>query len=184
MPTKKKKQSLLTKLNLSSPKNRIILTVALFAVVGGGITVYKSFAASIIGTANADQIVGYSGGSKYPTKIIKDDVGGKANVNVWQVPIASSAKPKTAIRIPANTKYQVCYNVKGVGEFSAFGHEIIASSISYYKYYCTRSFSDTKAFSFQPSFMNISPKSNTLYLQNITIQTAGSPVAPTPAYNK
>lgn len=48
MPIKKKKQSRFARLGarLKTPKGRLVATVLVFAVVGGGIFVYKSFAAT------------------------------------------------------------------------------------------------------------------------------------------
>lgn len=48
----KKKQSIFSKIKPNSLKTRIILTVALFAVVGGGIMVFKSFADTNLASFN------------------------------------------------------------------------------------------------------------------------------------
>lgn len=180
MPTKKKKQSILSKLNLSSPKNRIALTVAIFAVVGGGIMVYQSFATTIIASVNADQMVKITGASYPASKKLSTDVNGKANVSVWQVPQGGYMKPAVNMSVPANLNYQVCYNVKGVGDFSAFGYELRAKDASSYKMYCTKSFPSGKGTvfnnNFHATFMNIDKNNVKLYLQNITIQVAEKPI--------
>lgn len=51
MPTAKK-QSVFSKINFKSPKTRIILTIALFAIVGGGVMVFRSFADSNLASFN------------------------------------------------------------------------------------------------------------------------------------
>lgn len=44
--TTKKKGSIFSKINFGSTKTRIIVTLLVFGVIGGGFTVYKSFAAT------------------------------------------------------------------------------------------------------------------------------------------
>ncbi len=46
MPTAKKKQSIFSKINLKSPKTRGIIILLAFAVIGGGVMVFRSFAAT------------------------------------------------------------------------------------------------------------------------------------------
>lgn len=48
MPVQKKKQSRFARLGakLKTPKGRLVATFLVFAVIGGGIFVYRSFAAS------------------------------------------------------------------------------------------------------------------------------------------
>lgn len=180
MPAKKKKQSIFTKFHLKTAKARGLAIVAAFAVVGGGFMVYQSFATTIIASVNADQIITYADFGSYVGKKQTANVNGKANVNVWQVPSGGTVKPAVNMSVPANLNYQVCYNVKGVGDFSAFGYELRAKDASSYKMYCTKSFPSGKGTvfnnKFHATFMNIDRKNAKLYLQNITIQVAEKPI--------
>lgn len=174
-----KKQSRFSKINFKSPKTRIILTVAIFAVVGGGIMVFKSFASTMIGTVNADQITSYNNKS---TKIA-DNYNGKTTANVWKVSVDGFLKPSAPILVPANMSYQVCYSVKGVGRFSATGVETGVTNGSAYQQYCGRTYTTGAAENVSPSFQNINNGGAVLYLQAITIQTAATST-PTPAPTK
>lgn len=183
MPAQKKKQSLLSKINFKSPKTRIILTVALFAVVGGGVMVFKSFASTIIGTVNADQIRIHADRQSPASTKIADNYNGKTTVNVWRVPVGGTLQTSAPMAVPANVSYQVCYSVKGVGRFYGIDQYYGVSNGSSYQQYCgnTKS-SGTNGFGFQPTFQNANA-SGDLYLQSITIQTAATST-PTPAPTK
>lgn len=66
MPAPKKKQSLFSKINSKSPKTRGIIILATFAVIGGGVMVFRSFAATgasvyTVGNGNLKAVASHDG---------------------------------------------------------------------------------------------------------------------------
>lgn len=129
MPIQKKKQSRFTKLGarLKTPKGRLVATVLMFAVIGGGIFVYKSFAATGAtftwnytinsGTAEtrADGLncKGYNPQEAQKNNMkIHEFICARGGNGVAQ--ILGSYLPANY----ANRNYRICAYVKGSGKFT------------------------------------------------------------------
>lgn len=71
MPSKKKKQSFFSKIIPTTPKAKAVAVVAVFALIGGGIMVYSSFAATPNYTSGKYTWNG-TGTKRYSQKIVGD----------------------------------------------------------------------------------------------------------------
>ena len=127
----KKKQSsgLLAKLNLNNPKNRIIATVVVFAIVGGGIFVFKSFAATASWVYNRsnNNLGAVDQGPGAPCRAtVATDSGGKNPISV--VNLACSRDGQAAIATTQGSylsgtlikkSYRICVTAKVAGQITA-----------------------------------------------------------------
>lgn len=145
MPIQKKKQSRLSSLGakLKTPKGRLVATFLVFAVIGGGIFVYKSFAATIAwpyDTANKNLTVASKGTCKQSTvwdASFKQDVFVIGCNNNSGSPAYNNASVRTSgAYLPAgyNGKYRICAWVKGVGHVQ-FLITAVNQNTSYDSYY-------------------------------------------------
>ena len=86
MPSKKiKKKNLLSRINFRSRKIQLLTTVLVFAVIGGGILIYKSFAASATWSysiANGASVV--TGSTTCSNQTVYND-STKNNTPVWAI---------------------------------------------------------------------------------------------------
>ncbi len=131
----KQKQSLISKLKLNTLKGRILATVLVFAVIGGGLAVYKSFAYApnngqkqtfsytvAAGTLRADDsIPGFQWNTVDKPSIYKES--SKNNTQVIKLPgispdqsqpnYATITDKKWGITIPQGQVYDWCATLKG-----------------------------------------------------------------------
>ncbi len=117
---KKQKQSLVSKLKLNTLKGRILATVLVFAVIGGGFAVYKSFAATnetifTYDVARGTMIKGGSG-SSYVSRSTNQVDNNKANhpvVRLTKVGDYIKIFDNTyGITIPKGQYFDICMSVK------------------------------------------------------------------------
>ena len=100
-----------------SRRKQTVVTVLVFAVIGGGWLVYKSFAASVLATYPATSIVRVSGNA---TEIQDANSGSKSGNTVWKLPWGANADAIIwatggTVTVPANSQWQYCASIKGVG---------------------------------------------------------------------
>ena len=128
MPTKKKQnKSLLKKLNFHSRKTQSLTTVLVFALLGGGLLIYRGFAATVATYFNyTNRNLSYSatGGCKV---LPFQDTSGKAGVWVINTNCvgAKAGSAATFSTVGGNVSaaqvghsYQICAWLKGVGTVS------------------------------------------------------------------
>ena len=130
------KLSFLTnKINFRSRKIQFLLTILVFALVGGAWFTYKSFAAEPIQTATfgTANMLAYDGGGKYGctgqklVDMVQVSEEQKNNQNVWVLKnrgscIISAYKPSASVA----DSYRVCVFAKGMGniEFPSLGNSV------------------------------------------------------------
>lgn len=165
MPIQKKKQSWLARLGarIRTPKGRLIATVLVFAAIGGGILVYRSFAARhvwgyTIAQGNL-QIPPYNNSGCKSSKTYDSQF----NANVFVLYCDKSVTGATArasmvgAYLPAgyqNISYRVCAYLKGKGEVIVAGNPWDGGTPNYrslnvinstnYGYYCSPPFTKKK----------------------------------------
>ncbi len=132
MPAAKKKQSIFSKINLKSPKTRGIILLVAFAIIGGGVMVFRSFAAATIWYSPATTLASATGNSACSATTIDDiDAASKNGANAkavaqscrtdfvsgsvvgvatWTPTLYGSSDPA----VTANF-YRTCASIKGVG---------------------------------------------------------------------
>lgn len=155
MPAKKKKHSLLVRLGqkLKTPKGRLIAIMLVFAVIGGGIFVYKSFAATASWTYTLDNGYMVANGSSGGCKTVKVRDPSFYNSTVANMTCSSTGSSTISTRGAAgadNQTYRVCAWAKGVGRlwFHLYTPDTTdrtqqvysvktVSSLDRYTYYCS-----------------------------------------------
>lgn len=133
-PKKTNKSNALKKLDLNTPKGRLIVSVLAFAIIGGGIIVYKSFAAVATWTytAAANTIAIGETPTASPCKTTKIELGDQKNPNPGfnlkcSAPgVADASTPNAAFIMPKATPvdatmvtgktYEVCATARGKGD--------------------------------------------------------------------
>ena len=192
----KKKQSIFSKIKPNSLKTRIILTVALFALVGGGVMVYKSFAAVYVWAKPIQQVRYTQGGSggcnisnttdaaKNALPILQmscTGTGGDLSINTGEF------SSTTDVNITANV-YRACASVKGSGNISVWVNaspnqsdsgRISVNSPDAYKQICS-SYAQAIGSPIKISgFMNL--KQGNLKVQSLSIEKEINTAGPAPA---
>jgi hypothetical protein len=147
---KSKSSNFFAKLHFHDPKSRLIIFLIVFAVVGGGIMAYRSFAASQSGTklyASVNLAPARAGDAS----MIKESSGSKSNTDVWEMTGGSANKfliTKPSFVLPSTAKQvRSCANVRlmaGTGRFvlthpngQGFSETINVTNSTTYKVYCT-----------------------------------------------
>ncbi len=129
--TKAQRGGILSKVNLQTPKGRLIVTVLAFAIVGGGVLVYRSFAATArwTYTAATNTIIIGETPTASPCKTNKVELGDQKNPNpgfnltctatTSGANVAYIAPKATAIDASLLYKdYRMCAVVSGKGSLS------------------------------------------------------------------
>lgn len=131
--TKTSKSGLLSRINLSTPKGRLIVTVLAFAIVGGGIVVYRSFAAVATWTytAGTNTVIAGEVPTASPCKVTRIDIGDAKNPNAafnlkCNAPgVADAATNNAAYILPKATpvdatmiskNFELCATARGKGD--------------------------------------------------------------------
>ncbi len=113
--TKKGKLDFLTnRINFKSRKTQFILTILVFALVGGAWFTYKSFAATDyvqIATYNSSQLISQSDHLCYAGARSKSDK--QKSGSVWEVPTWSCVKATSKPMASIGGKYRICIVAKG-----------------------------------------------------------------------
>lgn len=136
MPVQKKKQSIISKLGskLKTPKGRLVATLLIFAVIGGGIFVYRSFAATFYAWPYGRGFYPYSTNSSNRTVCPINEVNDKdsfgntipvislacstSNSQVYYAHVVSEGAAVVADSNAINGKshnYRACVDFKGTG---------------------------------------------------------------------
>lgn len=110
----KQKQSLISKLKLNTLKGRILTTVLVFAVIGGGFAVYKSFAATpyrsfVYDVARGTMIKGGAGATYYSESSKSNKTVVKLTKKNDYVKIFDNTY---GITIPTNQIFDFCITAK------------------------------------------------------------------------
>ena len=159
MPFQIKKQSIFSKLGagLRTPKGRLVATVLVFGAIGGGILVYKSFAATPPSyqwnyTVDAGNVGTSSTGGTCTYRNLPEPAKNRMNVvnqvcssNIWGDFVATYIKGSYLPTNYTKRNYRICAYVKGVstkfevgigvsGKWSRVNHKIYDGN---YGYYCS-----------------------------------------------
>lgn len=158
MPTQKKKQSRFARLGakLRTPKGRLAATVLVFAAIGGGIFVYKSFAATAswsytVGNGLLVQTgaAGAGCGQRHVWDPQINSYAYQMNCNKGGGTVGAKTYGATLSGSPwLNSNYRFCAYVKGVGQFAISARDITGNGLmttsspavnntSNYSYVCT-----------------------------------------------
>lgn len=205
MPAKKKKQSLISRLNLKSPKGRLIVTLIAFAAIGGGVMVYKSFAYAFSNT----WIYNFSSNTLEHTQVTNSicqasavEDPSKNNTKVGMITCnghgaggvirAKGAYLDTSWT--AGKKYLVCATVKGSADFmsislssDAFGYRASINKdyfgSSTYTEICTpEALPLLRTGDLKPQvYAEGHGYRSTLYVSHITLKETSSPLTPAPS---
>lgn len=109
--TSGKKHGILSMLNPNSPKKQFLMFIAIFAVIGGGVMVYRSYAASGFGIYTASQMT-YSGPASLVSGTNVGASGGKSGTTSLQMAKGSVASIAPAYRsVIWAPKVRTCVNV-------------------------------------------------------------------------
>ena len=193
-PKKTNKNNALKKLDLNTPKGRLIVSVLAFAIIGGGIIVYKSFAAVATWTytAAANTIAIGETPTASPCKTTKIELGDQKNPNPGfnlkcSAPgVADSYTPNAAFIMPKATpidstmvgkNFQICATARGKGELnlwllSSFLPGQIGSSATQRSTINSSSFATYCTGTLAVSYSN----ANTMFLGRVAAGAAGSSI--------
>lgn len=171
MPLQKKKQSRLAKLGakLKTPKGRIIATVLVFAVVGGGFMVYKSFAAT--GSYIWNKGSGLVCASQYCTE--SDD---KSSLMIWAsaggVETKGFIKTTSTAWLEPGAKYHLCFTAISGGTGSTASVSFVNTNGGEVAYLGPVAIADTQTLTPSCADFNVS---STVAKGNYTILLNGKP---------
>ena len=187
--TKKGKLDFLTnRINFKSRKTQFILTILVFALVGGAWFTYKSFAAT-----EGVQVATYVGANLQPSsgtlcsdRKARSVADSQKSGNVWEVPEGGCIEGTYSPEVTAGHSYKVCIVAKGSRAkfkvwFWKYDSTYSVNSPTKYTKYCTASQYQTSRWMNPPVVTVIS---GSLHISMVTLERTGQPAtnsAPAPA---
>lgn len=176
MPTKKKKQSIFSKFNLKSTKARGLAIVAAFAIVGGGVMVFQSFADT--GTVQVGQFFVSKNTLKCYSKckVVTDKA--KENLKVAKLEAGGQANPATYTSLPGGFA-KICATARGRGTLlspQAAGVQVTFTNTTKYETKCSDPFHRVKT---TEKWGLVNGSAGPMYLSVITMYKYVEGVTPT-----
>ena len=159
-----------------SRRKQTSVFILLFAIVGGGVLVFNSFAASVIEQYNSDSF------QNLKLSAYGQIQNGKSSIWVWQMSPKGLITSPQNVNLPANTTYQMCFYVKGVGSINATmsgASSIGLTNSTAFQSYCGP-ISGPNSTPIVTGMAVFNTGTSTIYLSSVTIQAAsqGQTVAP------
>ena len=175
MPAAKKSANKNTKKRFSikswSRRKQVSIFVLLFAIIGGGVLVFNSFAATLIATANPGDFF-----QLWKTAVLTTDTNGKSTISVWRmVNSGSDIATHNQYTVPAYTTYQKCAVMKGVGAVVLDSITNVKTGLTNntaYQGYCSPNIYSGNYAINTPMEITVSSGTSNVYVASATIQIA------------